>query len=95
MKIETEIAISRGVCDSEYGKKLLRFVESAILMQPFEKPNFTGLDELTKIAVMDKKNNGSDMVVMAVPADYGKWSLLSLPMSEYAEELSLFVKRNN
>ena len=82
MKIETLLAVSLGVCEKEYGNRLVALVDNALKTAPFAKPNFSVLGQALKTAVMDKKNVDERVVIIA-PKSQGKWTELSFSLDEY------------
>ena len=92
MKFETLLAMNSGVCEREYGEKLLAFVDEALAMQPSCKPDFSTIAEAAAVASQDKKNVDGKNVVMTVPKAYGQWTLLSMSMGEYASSLQELAK---
>ncbi len=87
MRIETRVAIDRGVCDREYGEKLLALIERAIALAPVGKMESSRLGEWASLARSDKKNTEDGNIQMAVAKDKNEWTMLSLPFAAYREEL--------
>ena len=56
MLLETKMAISMGVCEKEYGEKLLELIEYALRQQPVAKVDFTEIAQMAEKARSDKKN---------------------------------------
>ncbi|MBQ8320190.1 MAG: 3-dehydroquinate synthase [Clostridia bacterium] len=88
MKAETVVAINRGVCEKEYGEKLLSIVESALLLAPQSSPDFTRFCAAALLAKSDKKNGEDGKIVMSVAKTAGEWNLLALPEKEYVTEIT-------
>ena len=92
MKIETAIAMQYGVCRRSHGERILAFVEKALAQEPIGKIDFSTLGQAAKKAARDKKNSDGENVVMAVAKDYGEWTLFSLPLETYVQEMCLCVR---
>lgn len=86
MKLETAIAMAKGVCERAYGEELLRIVDRALALAPQSKIELSRIGEAAERAAMDKKNMGNG-ITMTVPCAVGKWDLLTLPMEEYRAAL--------
>ena len=85
MLLETKVAIQAGVCDKEYGQKLLAIIEHAISKNPVAKVDFSDFARVAKNALLDKKNTKDGMITMAVAKAKGEWTTLSLPFEEYVK----------
>ena len=85
MLLETKAAIQAGVCDREYGKRLLALIERAISKKPVSKVDFSDFARVAKNALLDKKNTKDGMITMAVAKAKGEWTTLSLPFEEYVK----------
>ena len=85
MLLETKVVIQAGVCDKEYGQKLLAIIEHAISENPVVKVDFSDFARVAKNALMDKKNTKDGMITMAVAKSKGEWTTLSLPFEEYVK----------
>ena len=85
MLLETKVAIQAGVCDKEYGQKLLALIEHAISENPVVKVDFPDFARVAKNALMDKKNTKDGVVTMIVAKAKGEWTTLSLPFEEYVK----------
>lgn len=83
MCIETQIAIDKGVCEKEYGERLLKIIDNALAMQPVSSPDFSCVAEAAKKAKSDKKNTDDSLITTAVAKSKNEWTLLSLPFDEY------------
>ncbi len=83
MRIETQIAMDKGVCEKEYGERLLKIIDTALAIQPVSVPDFSCVKEAAKKAKSDKKNTDDALVAMAVAKRKNEWTLLSLPFDEY------------
>ena len=88
MRFETQIAIKKGVCEREYGEKLLALVDSAIALTPYGKVDFSGIADSAKNARSDKKNTEDGHIQMAVAKAKNEWCMLALPFEEYRDMLS-------
>ena len=87
MRLETQIAIDKGVCEREYGKKLLALVDSAIALAPCEKVDFSTIADSAGKARSDKKNTEDGRIQMAVAKAKNEWCMLALSFEEYCQEL--------
>ena len=85
MLLETKAAIQAGVCDKEYGQKLLAIIEHAISENPVSRVDFSDFSKVAKNALLDKKNTKDGMITMAVAKAKGEWTTLSLPFEEYVK----------
>ncbi|MBQ7368346.1 MAG: 3-dehydroquinate synthase, partial [Clostridia bacterium] len=91
MRWETEIAIEKGVCEEDYGKKLLAIIERALKTEPRSKLCLEDVDSVAEKAKADKKNDGDGEIKMAVAKKQGEWTLLSLPFEEYKSVLKKVI----
>lgn len=87
MRLETKIAISFGVCEKEYGEKLLSLIDSALALEPCGKVPNEQIESGVGFARSDKKNTDDGKIQMAVAAAKGKWAMLALPFMEYCTAL--------
>jgi 3-dehydroquinate synthase len=87
MLLETKMAISEGVCEKEYGEKLLSLIEYAIEQKPTQAVDFSTLSQIADRALLDKKNTEDDKITMSVAKGKGEWRILSLPFEKYKEML--------
>lgn len=85
MWLETSLAIEYGVCQREYGEKLLQIIQKALGIAPISKPDFSNVKEDLQKAKSDKKNLGDGRIQMAVAKALGEWTMLALPFEEYAK----------
>lgn len=85
MLLETKVAIQAGVCDKEYGQKLLALIERAISENPVAKVDFSDFARVAKNALLDKKNTKDGVVTMIVAKAKGEWTTLSLLFEEYVK----------
>ncbi len=92
MLFETRMAIKAGVCEKEYGERLIKIVKNALSIQPNEKVDFSHVEQDAEKARLDKKNADDGKIKMSVAKDYGEWTSFSLPFEEYRKELALAVK---
>jgi 3-dehydroquinate synthase len=91
MKIETKIAIDKGVCDKAYGEKLLVIIDKALQVSPVSTVDFSCIDEMVKRAKSDKKNTDDNKIQMAVAKAKGEWTLLSLSEEDYRKSVQKFT----
>ncbi len=87
MLLETKVAIAAGVCEKEYGTRLLRIVDAALDLKPQSKPNFSHLEKDAEKARADKKNSDDGKITMAVAKAKNEWTIFTLPFEEYAAAL--------
>ena len=87
MLLETRMAIEVGVCEREYGERLLALVQSAIQLSPYEAMDFSRIAESAEKARSDKKNTEDGLIQMAVAKTKNEWTMLSLPFEEYRAAL--------
>ena len=87
MRLETQIAIDQGVCEREYGKKLLALVDSAIALTPCEKVDFSTIADSAGKARSDKKNTEDGRIQMAVAKAKNEWCMLALSFEDYRAAL--------
>jgi 3-dehydroquinate synthase len=92
MKIETALAMQYGVCRRSHGERILAMVERALSIEPRVSIDYSIIGKAVQKAALDKKNTDGENVVMAVAEDYGKWTLFSLPLAKYVEEVSALVE---
>jgi 3-dehydroquinate synthase len=85
MLLETKAAIQAGVCDRNYGERLVAVIERALLENPVIKVDFSGFAKVANNALLDKKNAEDGVVTMIVAKNKGKWTTLSLPFEEYVK----------
>ncbi|MBQ8428544.1 MAG: 3-dehydroquinate synthase [Clostridia bacterium] len=87
MLLETKTAISKGVCEKDYGEKLLAIVSKALLLAPKTEIDFSDIAEAAEKARSDKKNIGDGQIKTSVAKSKGEWTTLSLPFAEYQAAL--------
>lgn len=87
MLFETRMAIEAGVCEREYGERLLAIVQKAIGQEPREDVDFSNLKEDAKKARSDKKNTDDGKIKMAVAKSKDTWTMFALPFEEYQARL--------
>jgi 3-dehydroquinate synthetase len=87
MLFETRMAIDLGVCEKEYGEKLLALIERAIKCSPCERADFSKIAKNAEKARSDKKNTEDGRIQMAVAKAKGEWTMLSLSFEDYRAAL--------
>ena len=83
MLFETRMAIEAGVCEREYGERLLAIIKKAIDQEPVGYVDFSNLKEDAKKARSDKKNTDDGKIKMAVAKLKDTWTIFALPFEEY------------
>ena len=81
------MAMEYGVCEKEYGEKLLAIIDKAIAQAPQNKVNLAEVDRIASAARLDKKNTDDGKINMAVAQERNAWTMLSLPFAEYCNKL--------
>ena len=92
MKMETKMAIERGVCERSYGEELLKIIEKALSISPQTALGFDGVSQVARLAKADKKNTQANEIKMAVAKEKGVWTMMALPFEEYVLALENAVK---
>ena len=87
MKLETKAAIEAGVCDLEYGKRLLQIVEKALAIEPVARVDLSSIAKDAERAKADKKNVGDGKIKMSVAKCRNEWTSFSLPFEAYQRAL--------
>lgn len=87
MLFETRMAIAAGVCEREYGKRLLNIIEKAISISPNMPMDFSDIREDAKKARADKKNGEDGLIKMAVAKHKDEWTMFALSFDEYQKML--------
>ena len=93
MRLETKMAMEAGVCEKEYGERLLKIVEKALGIQPRTNPDFSEIERDATRAKSDKKNTDDDKIHMSVAKAKGEWTEFSLPYAEYVSALKRAVEK--
>ncbi len=92
MRLETKIALEKGVCEKEYGERLLVLIDKALALQPTEYLELSRIGEWAEKARLDKKNQEDGLIQMAVAVSAGKWTMTALPFEEYQNLLIKLAK---
>lgn len=87
MLLETKIAIKKGVCDKEYGERLIKIIEKGLALAPKSAPDFSKISETAGLAKADKKNQKAGEITLAVAKQKNEWQTLTLSFDEYVEAL--------
>ena len=87
MLIETQIAIEKGICEKEYGEKLLAIIRYALNVEPKISPDFSNVRKDAEKAKSDKKNLGDGTIALAVAKRKNEWTMLYLTFEEYKTAL--------
>ena len=91
--LETEMAISAGVCTKAYGEKALKIIRDALAIPPLSNPDFSSIADNAHKAKADKKNTGDGEIKMAVAKAKNEWTMLSMPFETYCENLQKAVEK--
>ena len=81
--LETKVAIEKGVCEKDYGEKLLNLVCGSLAVEPRSTLFHHVLEKGLEKALLDKKNKDDGCVALAVAKAKGEWTTLSLEFEEY------------
>lgn len=92
MLLETKTAIAAGVCEPEYGKRLLGIIDNALKLPPISDPDLSGIGKDAEKAKSDKKNVGDGNIKTSVAKRKNEWTILSLPFEDYKRALENAVK---
>ena len=92
MFLETQMAVAAGVCEREYGERLLALVSEAIEQKPKEIVDLSCVETLVEKARLDKKNT-DDMITMLVAKAKGEWTTYALPVEEYEKALKKAIEK--
>ena len=87
MLFETKMAIAAGICEKEYGEKLLGVIECAIAQKPVQTVNFSDIAQMAEKARNDKKNTEDGKITMSVAKEKGVWTTFALPFEDYQKGL--------
>ena len=87
MLFETRMAVSAGVCEKEYGQRLIALTEKAIGMTPLSSVDFSNIGANAEKARADKKNLDDGKIKMAVAKEKGAWTMFALDFEEYRAAL--------
>jgi hypothetical protein len=87
------MAINTGVCEKEYGERLIKIVEKAIGLAPKAMVDFSNIKEDAKKAKSDKKNTDDGQIKMAVAKAKDEWTMLALPFESYQTMLVNLTKK--
>ncbi len=92
MRLETKLALAAGVCEEEYGKKLLALIDKALSLPPVSEADFSKIGEYALLAKSDKKNTEDGNIQMSVAKRKGEWTMLSLSFAAYRQGLVEGIK---
>ena len=90
--LETKVAIEKGVCEKDYGEKLLNLVCGSLAVEPRSTLFHHVLEKGLEKALLDKKNKDDGCVALAVAKAKGEWTTLSLEFEEYRNAIINVVK---
>lgn len=83
MLFETSMAIEAGVCEREYGERLISIVKKAIGQEPKADVDFSNIEGDAEKAKSDKKNSDDGQIKMAVAKRKDEWTMFALPFEAY------------
>ena len=92
MLFETRMAVVMGVCEREYGKRLIAMIEKTLKTSPVGKVDFSNIEKDAEKARSDKKNSDDGMIKMSVAKEKNEWAILALPFETYRKALVAAVK---
>ena len=81
--LETKAAIGAGICERDYGERLLRILKRALLEAPASPFDFSKLADCLDKAKSDKKNTDDGKIKTAVAKAKNEWTSFALPFDEY------------
>lgn len=87
MLFETKMAIEQGVCDKEYGERLIKIIRKALSLDPVSTADFSGVKACATLAKSDKKNTDAQKITMSVAKGKNEWSIMQLPFADYESAL--------
>ena len=87
MIFETKIATEEGVCEKEYGERLLKIINKALQIPPVSQTDFAQIGEEAQKARSDKKNTSDGVIKMAVAKAENEWTMLGLDFESYRAAL--------
>ena len=91
MLFETQIALDKGVCDKNYGEKLLKSVKKALALTPTQTVDFSNVEAWASTAKADKKNTKTGEITLSVAKNKGVWTILTLAYGDYINALKKVV----
>ena len=89
--LETDMAIKAGVCEQEYGARLLSIVKRALNESPGSALDLSNVRAFAGKAKSDKKNADDHKIVMSVAKEKNEWTVWVLPFEEYVAALEKAV----
>ena len=89
--LETDMAIAAGVCEKEYGARLLAILKRALKVEPVSALDLSNVKAFAGKAKSDKKNVEDDKIVMSVAKNKNEWTIWALPFEEYVAALEKAV----
>ncbi len=92
MALETQIAIRFGVCEKEYGARLLKIVKTALAIEPKLSLDLSRVKDWAINAKYDKKNSENGKICLIVARAENEWTTLELDFDEYCKALEDAVK---
>lgn len=93
MRLETQMAVENGVCQAEYGARLLKIIDDALAVHPCGAHDFSHIAADAELAKSDKKNGEDGCVTMSVAKAKGEWSILHMPFEDYRHALETLTKK--
>ncbi len=87
MYLETRMAMDYGVCECEYGERLLELVRRALALEPVGRFDYSEIEKDAEKARSDKKNADDGRIKMSVAKALGEWRMFALDFEEYRSAL--------
>ena len=87
MLFETRMAVEAGVCEKEYGDRLIALTKNAIGIAPQAVVDFSDIGANAEKARADKKNSDDGKIKMAVAKAKGEWTMFALGFEDYRAAL--------
>ena len=91
MYLETIMAIDAGICEKEYGARLLSLIKRALNEEPVSALDLSNVKEFAAKAKADKKNGDDQKIVMSVAKGKNEWTVWALSFEEYVAALEKAV----
>ena len=92
MRFETKMAIENGVCETEYGEKLMKIIDKALALAPVNKVDFSNVEVWAQKTKADKKNIKLGEITLSVAKAKNEWTIWALPYETYLKALQKVVQ---